>query len=470
MVPETLFTVLICGLVSCGSDSTGEWGRPDAPIQFPDLAIDNAPTDHGGGGFDAESADSGPVDLPQPETADPGLNDPGSEDLNVVDEATADFGLDLLDAQNGQDSQDGQSNQDPGVVDAGCDIDDQCPKGYFCESHECVPCEMDTKCGPDCLACDAPLFCKNGKCVECFITECGEGTWCDGGFCKPCTDDDPGHCGADCEPCLGKFPACVQGECVCSGDSCGAGKVCLDGDCAACDLDDHCGTDCVKCESPTAHCLGGDHCVQCVVDGDCDGALVCDAGGSCVECVVNEDCAGGLFCDKGTCTDVCNSAEGCLTDEAPDGKKCAKAKVIGRKAALAGYVHNGDTTNDGNNDDLSFPLFQDKTECWDADADNFFRIYLYKGEALSATVIPDSQVDSMMKVYHGIGCKAGGDAYDCIENGDRGDPDVLADWPAPADGWYTIVVDGRRSMDDDYGPYTLQVSISCNDEHCCCGL
>lgn len=454
-------------MVSCGSDGGGEWGRPDAPITIPDVVSDPGNPDPG-------TVDPGVLDL---EAIDPGPGDPGNVDPGNIDTGPADPGVVDPGAQDPGPSDPGPFDpgtpdpgiQDPGQPDLGCVSSDQCPQGFFCDAPQCVPCETDDKCGMDCLPCEAPLFCKNGKCVECFITECGDGAWCDDGFCQPCTDDDPDHCGDDCEPCLGKYPACVAGECACEGDSCGGGKVCLEGDCADCNLDDHCGPDCLKCEAPTAHCLNGT-CLSCALDEHCEGDLVCDGAGACVECVLHEHCDGGLFCEGGVCTDVCNTAQGCESDEGPDGEECGKAKIVGRKAALAGYVHNGDTTSDGDDDNLSFPIFQDKSECWDADADNFFRIYLYSGETLSATVFPDDQVDSMMKIYNGTGCENGGDDYQCIENGDRGDPDVLTGWTAPADGWYTLVVDGRRSMDDDHGPYKLEMSITCNDPYCCCGI
>jgi len=386
---------------------------------------------------------------------DPGIDDPGFNDPGLQDPGQPDPGHD-----------------DPGQPDVGCVADGDCPVGFYCEAPACLPCDTNEKCGDECQPCEDPLFCKNGKCVECFITECGAGAWCDDGFCQPCTDDDPGHCGDDCEPCLGKFPACVDGDCVCEAGSCGTGKVCLDGDCADCDMDDHCGTDCVKCEAPTAHCLDGTHCVACTLDAHCDGELVCDPDGNCVECVLHEDCDKGLFCDSGVCTDMCNTAQGCDSDEGPDGEKCGKAKIIGRKAALAGYVHNGDTSYDGDNDNLSFPLFQDKPECWDATYDNFFRLYLYPGDVLNVTLTPtDSEFNSMLKLYNGTGCESGGDAYQCFNQGDDGQPDSIVDWTAPSEGWFTVVVDGRTFLDDDsedYGTYTLQVQLTCDDPNCCC--
>ena len=460
-VPVLAMPILASCVVSCGSEGSGEWGRPEVSVTFPDIEV---------------FPDEWESVAPDPGTTDPGTDpvkvDPGVSTDAFTDPGIVDSGQDHTEVVDPGASDPGTPDPgppDPGQPDIGCVTDEQCPAGHWCNAPDCVPCETDTKCGPQCLPCEAPLFCKNGKCVECFITECGEGAWCDAGFCKPCTDDDPGHCGADCEPCLGKFPDCVGGECVCAEGSCGVGKVCLDGDCAVCDLDEHCGTDCVKCEAPASHCLDGTHCVACSQDTHCDGALVCSPEGSCVECVVHAHCGNDLFCDNGVCTDACNTAQGCTSDDGPDGEKCDKAKIIGRKAAMAGYVYNGDTTGDGNNDDLSFPLFEDKSECWDADEDNYFRIYLVPGDTLDASVDPD-QFDSMMKIYYGTGCKAGGNDYECFNSGSSNKPDVISSWNPPAEGWYTIVVDGRRSMDDDDGPYTFQLQLTCDDPNCCCGL
>ncbi len=430
--------------VACGQGAAGSRDvRPYVPVTFPDpgLVLDEgandredadigAGADHGEDRADTldagDAADGDPVadarDLPAKdarETRDPGGSDPGG---------------------------------DPGAPDVGCLVDGDCPAGQWCDAPACRACDTAAHCGPECVECGVGLECWSGKCVECVAgADCGPGRWCDAGICVPCADDDPAHCGADCEPCIGERPACVAGECACDEGSCGAGRRCVDGACEACDTAEACGPGCVPCGPPTPHCLSVEvGCVQCL-----------DAG----HCGEEEACLGGA------CVSACATVQGCATDEGPDGKTCPSAKVIGRAAALAGYSHSGDTTNDKNNDDLQFPIFQDKVECWDANEDNFFRLYLLAGERLDATLTPaDSMFDSMMKIYRGTGCKAGGDPYECFNSGSDGDPDVIQDWLAPVDGWITLVVDGRSAFDDegDWGPYTLQVTLTCLRPDCCC--
>jgi hypothetical protein len=214
-----------------------------------------------------------------------------------------------------------------------------------------------------------------------------------------------------------------------------------------CDKPEYCGKDCKQCPQEKPFCYPANH--------------------ECAECIDNTACALQYHCDNGTCVPDC-SAQGCENDDKPDAKKCDTAKIIGRKSAKAGYTKNGDTTGSSNSDDLYPSIFNPGPEkCWDANKGNFYRIYLIKGEILNAKLTP-SNYDAMLKLYIGTKCNKGGDnPVDCYENG-SGKPDQITNYTATADGWYTIVVDGRTSYDPDYGPYKIEVSLACKQSDCCC--
>jgi hypothetical protein len=77
----------------------------------------------------------------------------------------------------------------------------------------------------------------------------------------------------------------------------------------------------------------------------------------------------------------------------------------------------------------------------------------------------------MLKLYRGTSCyKGGSDPIDCWNTGGDGKPDSFSSVVAPADDWYTIVVDGRMafSEDFDYGTYRLTVRLGCAKPDCCC--
>lgn len=436
-----LTTVLGWWVLACGS-GRGEIAttRPEVAVTFPDSGF--VGREDVANGSITESGDF-PQDVADASVEDDGEAAPGPESFVVEEDVSTD--------EAGADNEVGEV-LDPGKADAGCQGDEDCPPGYWCDEHACSACDTSDHCGVGCVPCGPGLQCWLGKCVECVASaDCGPARWCDGGTCVPCSDDDPKHCGVDCEPCLGERPACVAGECVCTEVSCGSGRRCVEGECRACDTAEACGPQCVACETPTPHCQS--------------------ASGGCVACLDMSHCGEDEACLGGVCVNVCAPVKGCTTDEGPDGKKCSTAKVIGRAAAQAGYVHHGDTTGDKNNDDLSFPIFQDKSECWDANEDNFFRLYLLAGERLDITLNPKDPVfDSMLKVYRGTACNAGGDPYQCFNNGSDGKPDQVVGWIAPGDGWITIVVDGRMAFaeDGDWGPYSLEVRLTCLRPDCCC--
>jgi cysteine-rich repeat protein len=181
--------------------------------------------------------------------------------------------------------------------------------------------------------------------------------------------------------------------------------------------------------------------------------------------------AGTLACascgfDTGGC--LACAAQGCQSNLAPNAKTCSNAREIGRVPA-SGTAHlTGDTTNAGNNDDLS----SGGAACYDAKYDMFYRIYLMAGDQINVTLDPlDADFDAMMKLYSGTDCAANGsgDLIGCYQSAYDGGTESLA-FTAVTEGWYTLVVDGRYAFDDDYdyGSYALDVTLSCATAGCCC--
>ena len=342
-----------------------------------------------------------------------------------------------------------------------------CPNGWGCMGGSCRPGP-----GAECSWIDSTAgacfdhewwFCSGGKLFgyDCFANElktCGysfEFNFGQGGFgCVPnicipaceemeCGDDG---CGGLCS-CPAAHPNCVEGICKCTPFSCSDGTYCSGGVCVQCNVDAHCGPDCLSCPAMGQFCsTDGTHCL------DCDESHVCPANKQCVDelCV---DC----------------QAQGCQGDASPVGETCASAKVIGRIAAVSGYSTTGDTENDGNNDDL--PSFGGP-DCWDAKFDNFFRIWLVQGDLVTIVADPGpADFNMSLKLYQGIACHDDWENEFVVcewqENGGASETIVHT---ASQDGWFTIVVDGAAFSYDEYdwGAYDLYVSLNCADAGCCC--
>ena len=141
---------------------------------------------------------------------------------------------------------------------------------------------------------------------------------------------------------------------------------------------------------------------------------------------------------------------------------------MGRKTLLtaAGFVISANTSSAGNDDDLG----TNDTDCWDADYDQFYRLWMKSGETITLTATPTAayaEFDLMLKLYAGTSCKAGGSPISCTDNEYDGDAETV-NHVATADGWYTVVVDGRASYDDDYGAYKLVAKLAGNQAPLCC--
>jgi hypothetical protein len=371
-----------------------------------------------------------------------------------------------------------------------------CTDGTYCKGGVCVPCTVDAHCGPGCLSCPSMgQFCvaEGTHCVDCDAGHpCPASQSCIDSVCTPC--EDLGFCGPDCLTCPPETPDCAGGACVCNGGSCPQGSACEAGTCVGCTAADpaHCGPDCLVCAGGTPHCLAG-ACALCDTAAACGPSCqpcagpagVCAPGGAgCVECLVDGDCPPGAHCgDAQACVPNC-AAQGCATDGAPDADKCSQARIAGRlDAANGGATFTGDTEGESNDDDLAQGWFP-PSKCNDDGEDHFYRIWLRPGEILAVQLdVQDNDFDAMLKLYEGTECDendAGifddNDAYlvDCWNGDGEGDDESFV-WTADAEGWYTVVVDGRVEYNDDdwppdgdYGPYAITLILTCTDANCCC--
>jgi hypothetical protein len=154
----------------------------------------------------------------------------------------------------------------------------------------------------------------------------------------------------------------------------------------------------------------------------------------------------------------------------PDGDKCSTARVIGRTDAIQGFQASGNTTSHKNDDDLPSSLLGTDPDCWDANNDDMYKVWLVEGDVLKVTATPLwNEFDLSLKLYRGTACKANweADLVTCQHGKSSGKAEAYT-YAATSDGWISIVVDGESAMDDDWGPYELVVSIQEAVSGACC--
>jgi len=152
-----------------------------------------------------------------------------------------------------------------------CDEDEECLwANLHCDllTRVCVECVVDDDCGGSKPYCDRSLH----RCVECAVDQnCDDGFVCDGVVrrCQQRCDDD-NDCPAQSHGCDERRRVCI-----------------------ACDADIEC-----RGNAAGAVCgIGGDGCVQCRRDDQCEGTLCDVLSGQCVECRDTRDCAASSACD-----------------------------------------------------------------------------------------------------------------------------------------------------------------------------
>jgi len=172
----------------------------------------------------------------------------------------------------------------------------------------CGACGSDGGNGETCSP-DRPTFC-NGVCVDTMTNAshcggcdqaCGAGRVCVAGECQ-CAGGET-LCGGDCVDTDTDADNC--GEC---GTACPAGSSCVGGACGCPGGGVSCGGECVDTETDAEHC------------GGCNNA--CPTGASCVggEC----QCSGGMVICRGDCVDTQTDADHCggCNNECPEGSLC----------------------------------------------------------------------------------------------------------------------------------------------------
>lgn len=163
---------------------------------------------------------------------------------------------------------------------------------------------------------DRPI-CQDNQCA-CTGSSCPAGNYCSNRLCVPCNVDL--HCGPDCVSCAFDGLYCALDGSRCLGcdasHSCPAYQQCIEGACLDCGEMGLCGPNCLACSDETPVCQQ-DHCV-CSTDS-CPGSSACD-GEECVACT-NDDpefcgpdcqhCGGSTpHCFEGQCT-LCNENSRC---------------------------------------------------------------------------------------------------------------------------------------------------------------
>jgi hypothetical protein len=199
--------------------------------------------------------------------------------------------------------------------------------------RKCKPLARTTVCAGKCGKvknnCKKTIDCGSCACTppcdECFTCQEGPTT---PGACVPDPDQQGEPCGSDGQVCQ------ADGECRCSGDSCGACRTCeRDGTCAGCTgccdggtCVEACG-DCQVCD--TGQCRGCPDC--CDANGVCqegDTNAACGSSGTCEVCTGQDECqgqscicipaCGGKVCGPDGCGDDCGpgcaACETCLGD------------------------------------------------------------------------------------------------------------------------------------------------------------
>ncbi len=163
--------------------------------------------------------------------------------------------------------------------------------------------------------------------------------------------------------------------------------------------------------------------------------------------------AGPVPVPDASVTPVDPCVELCRDDRSKDAKSCASPVTIGRKSALTdSFVYNGDTRGAGDKQDLNF------IDCSDENADNFFRVFLYKDDVITIR-LSATEYDPVVTLVTGPSCEVVESAA-CADDGLAGDNEVLKVL-APNDGWYHVVADGPYdpTVLEGQGRYTLAVGV-----------
>ena len=343
---------------------------------------------------------------------------------------------------------------------ADCDRQGGDHQGELCSAQgECVPCASDGQCDLRERCDPASLRCafRTGWGRDCARNDdCQAGQLCVQGLCVAAQ----------------QATLCTAGRCLADGQRCNqANGVCeedigclADADCSDVELCNTPTSACVlRCTQETLGqvCQAGQKCVDsrcmdCSLDSDCQGGMVCDRGRlTCVvdgsaRCLSDRDCAAGLVCDlaAGFCAKKpppCLSNEECLKDERCD---LASGACVKRACQPDRYEPNSTQAD-------AKPLvagdYPGLTLC--AGEQDWFSIKLSRGDRLSVFVDADSLFQDVMDTRL---LDATGRA---VAQGK-----LALDKTVAADGAYFL----RLAATDPFIPYGLRLSLSrgtpCDDD------
>jgi hypothetical protein len=212
-----------------------------------------------------------------------------------------------------------------------------CGNGMVCSEGSCVACQTGMVCVPDNKCHTGSLSCTTGQ-AECKDTSnnlpngtsCGTNMVCSGGQCNACTD------GTGCtpaNPCRTGKTSCATGTSICmevanvaNGKACGAGQVCSNGTCVACDAGaacnagDPCKKGTISCASGAPICTATNlpNGTSCPGAGDKIGT--CNNGGCALACPKNQNDCGSNRCAT-CCTQCCGDGD-CRSDQTCSGGTC----------------------------------------------------------------------------------------------------------------------------------------------------
>jgi hypothetical protein len=220
-----------------------------------------------------------------------------------------------------------------------CSGSDDCEASQYCDvgSQRCRPCTDDDPrhCGADCLDCGAGATCSSGQCASPDGgSDSGDGQ-ADGGADGADHGTDGGLDATDCTPqCDGRCggPDACGG--TCSG-TCPGGSYCGGQSCSPCNSDQHCGDNCVNCLSQISNRSCREGACGCLTDGDCAASEICDQSTYlCCQPACAGKCGGADDACGGTCTDACPGGRWCnnqvcapCEDGAHCGPECADCQA-----------------------------------------------------------------------------------------------------------------------------------------------
>ena len=222
-----------------------------------------------------------------------------------------------------------EGNATAGVCTAGTCSATACKAGFHLDKGKCVA-DSETACGSATNNCKSLPGWKSGSCTSatCKATACNANYCLSGSTCMDGASNSKacGINGAACKVC-GAKEACVNGGCITS--SCNTG-VCFYQGKTCSNTNEHCGTDCVNCNTAN-HAASG----------------TCNANGTCTI----KTCAAGYHLYNNACeadsTTVCGTGRAnCNTYNHAASGVCSAGVCVAKSCATGYHIENGSCVAD----------------------------------------------------------------------------------------------------------------------------